>query len=102
MEENYDIRLKNLTQEVNKVSDEKNLSFVFAKKINNIYIYTLIIPVIITIIIIFIKPSFITYKNNINDKEVISYKKLFITFFILVIITVIINYVYFYKKKLIS
>ena len=39
MEENYDIRLKNLTQEVNKVSDEKNISSLFTKKINNIEIF---------------------------------------------------------------
>ena len=100
MEENYDIRLKNLTQEVNKVSDEKNISSLFTKKINNIYIYTLAIPIIIIIILAILKPSFIMYKNNINEPAVISYKKLAIIFFITVIITVIVNYVYFYKKKL--
>lgn len=102
MEENYDTRLKNLTNEVNKVSDEKSLSSVFTRKINNIYIYSLAIPVIITIILILLKPSFIMYKNKINEPEVISYKKLAIVFFILVVITIIVNYVYFYRKKLSS
>lgn len=101
MDENYDIRLKNLTNEVNKVSDEKSLSSVFTRKINNIYIYTLVIPVIITIILVLLKPSFIMYKK-INEPEVISYKKLAIVFFILVVITIILNYVYFYRKKLSS
>lgn len=100
MDENYDIRLKNLTREVNKVSDEKSLSYVFKQKINNIYIYTLAIPVIIIIILIVSKPSFIMYKNKINEPEVISYKKLAIVFFVLVVITIIVNYAYFYKKKL--
>jgi uncharacterized membrane protein len=100
MDENYDIRLKNLTREVNKVSDEKSLSYVFKQKINNIYIYTLAIPVIIIIILIVSKPSFIMYKNKINEPEVISYKKLSIVFFVLVVITIIVNYAYFYKKKL--
>ena len=59
MEENYDTRLKNLTNEVNKVSDDKSLSSVFTRKINNIYIYSLAIPVIITIILVVLKPSFI-------------------------------------------
>ena len=100
MDENYDTRLKNLTNEVNKISDEKSLSSVFTRKINNIYIYTLVIPIIITIILILLKPSFIMYKNKINEPVVISYKKLSIVFIVLVVITIIVNYAYFYKKKL--
>lgn len=100
MEENYDARLQNLTSEVDKVSTEKKISFSFmGKTMNNMYIYSFLIPVMITILLMVFKPSFILQKSKTENINVINYKKVFIVFSILTIVTVIVNYSYFYKKK---
>ena len=97
MDENYDTRLRNLTQKVNKLTNDKTLSYNFLyKKVNNIYIYSFLVPIFITILLIIIKPAFLLYKKD--DKYVINFTKLFIIFFILNILTVILNYAYLRKK----
>ena len=98
MNENYDIKLENLTQKVNKITNDKTYFSpnLFYRKINNVYIYSFIIPIFLTFLLAIIKPGFLMYKKD--DKYLINFTKLFIIFFILIILTIILNYAYFKKK----
>ena len=103
--ENYNDRLNTLTEKVNEivktntpnVENKSFLSNIIPKNINKNYIIIGTIPIGIIILLLILKPKFILYKDE-NDQEKINIKTVLIIAIFSLIISVGVNYVYFYKK----
>jgi uncharacterized membrane protein len=103
-QENYNLRLENLSKEVDNVTDvsKQQPSFFnnFLKKINTKYLLIGSIPIILIFILIFLKVSFImkTDEKNPNVKK-INFVKVIFTFIMLILLTIGGTYIYNYKNK---
>ena len=107
--ENYNERLQELTHKVNeitnntiKVENKSFLSTVIPNNINLNYIIIGSVPLLTLILLLIIKPRFILKKDedNIENKYKINIPLLFGIIIFTLIFAIIINYLYFYKKKL--
>ena len=108
-------KIDNLQQEINKLSpateyikpvNSKTSLFSFLPKVNVTKlskIYYAIIPLTMTAILFFVKPSFIMENdkntNKNTNKKKIDYKKLLISTLISSLISAVVIFAYFYKKK---
>ena len=86
--DNYDKHIEDLTIRVNNITDNQNKISFFSKLKNiNKYVYMSVIPVIITIIIILIKPKFLTKKvkdeKSYTENIVLDYTKVIIMLIII-------------------
>ena len=102
-------KIDNLQKEINNINpvteyikpvNSKASLFSFLPKVNvtNLSkIYYAIIPLTITAILFFVKPSFIM--ENDKNKKKIQYKKLLIASLVFSLLFTIVIFAYFYKKK---
>jgi hypothetical protein len=103
--ENYDERIKYLTDKVNDIKKTTNpsvenksfLTNIIPKNINKKYIIIGSVPVIIFIFLIILRPKFILIVDE-NKNEKINIKRAIIISIISLIIVYAINYIYLYKK----
>lgn len=103
-------QIDNLQKEINKLSpvteyikpvNSKASLFSFLPKVNVTKlskIYYAIIPLSITAILFFVKPSFIMENDKNTNKKKIDYKKLLISILVSSLISAIVIFAYFYKK----
>ncbi len=89
--ENYDKHIEDLTNRVNNITETQNKTNFFTKLKNiNKYVYMAVIPVIITIILILIKPKFLTKKvkdeKTKKENTVLDYTKIIIMLIIMIVL----------------
>lgn len=112
-EENFDETLRKLNEQVNQFSfsTSNNISVVSTTKFNfsaianNKIVYYLSLPVGILILLLVLKPGFITEEVSHNGelpKKKISIKLLFLYDLIISVILLIIYFMYNYKKNKVS
>jgi hypothetical protein len=87
--ENYDKHIEDLTNRVNSITETQTKTSFFTKLKNiNKYVYMAVAPVIITIILILIKPKFLTKKvkdeKTKKENTVLDYTKIIIMLIIMV------------------
>lgn len=101
-QQNYDKQIEDLTTRVNNITDTQT-KISFFSKIKNInkYVYMIGIPVIITIILLLIKPKFLTKKvkdvKTGKENVVIDYTKIII--FLIIMIALAFGTDYLINKK---
>ena len=91
--ENYNDRLAYLTNEVNKVTYSNTSKSFLPININYKYIIMILLPIIIAIFLIILKPGFVKTNKNIKgkDEKKISYIRIVVITFILYIIEFLIK-----------
>jgi hypothetical protein len=98
--QDYNQRLNELTDQVNSVTNINTNSFlsnIFPKNIKSEYIIMGVIPIIILIILIISKPSFIMYQKDKNEPPKLSMGKLILV--IIISIAIEFGVYYFYLRK---
>lgn len=106
--EKYDERIKYLTEKVNDITKTTTIPEVENKNffnniipkninINKNYIIVGTVPLVILIILLIFKPKFVMVKNE-NNEEKLNLRLIIILTIISAILSIGVNYVYFYKK----
>ena len=106
MEEDYESKINTLTKQVGQFVKTPISTSSFMLPMINLkspFLWYILVPFIVLILLILIKPTVIMTETVTTDNKIklnISYKKLFLTTFILGVIIDIALYIHNYKNKI--